>query len=137
MRRRHAFAAVALALCTQPAGADGFGFMTPSGNIYCNGFISGGGGIDCWVINRQGPPAQPWPGTCQQSWGHAFSLNGTGPARLTCGPKPKPVNYSDIAPYGQSGQFGAITCWSETTGLTCQNASGHGFFLSRRSQRVF
>ena len=45
--------------------------------------------------------------------------------------------YSDVAGYGQSAQFGPITCQSERTGLTCRNQSGHGFFLSRRRQELF
>jgi hypothetical protein len=30
-----------------------------------------------------------------------------------------------------------IRCTSRRTGLTCKNQSGHGFVLSRQSQRVF
>ena len=122
-----------------PAHADGFGFQTPSGNIYCNGFVSDGGGIDCSIVERNpGPPAQPRPVNCNASWGHTFSLNGRGgAATLSCGRHPQRVNYSDVAPYGVSAQFGAITCTSERTGLTCTNPSGHGFFLSRRQQLAY
>ena len=126
-----------LSLIAGVSSADGFGFMTPSGNIYCNGFVSGGGGIDCVIINRQGPTPIPRPGTCAQAWGHSFSLEGRGPARMTCGPVPSPVNYTDIAAYGLSADFGNITCTSESTGLTCLNSEGRGFFLSRRQQLVF
>jgi hypothetical protein len=39
--------------------------------------------------------------------------------------------------YGRRYTWRGITCVSATTGLTCRNASGHGFFLSRRRQRIF
>jgi len=128
---------VAFSLIAGISAADGFGFMTPSGNIYCNGFVSDGGGIDCSIINRQGPTALPRPSSCTQSWGHTYSVEGRGQARMTCSKVPSPVNYSDIAAYGLSAQFGDITCTSERTGLTWRNPAVHGFFLSRRQQNVF
>jgi hypothetical protein len=40
--------------------------------------------------------------------------------------------------YGTSTSFGRFTCTSRTTGLTCRNrSSGHGFTVSRASQKVF
>ncbi|MEQ8307082.1 MAG: hypothetical protein RIA09_11005 [Hoeflea sp.] len=132
------FAAATVAMfLPNTAGADGFGFMTPSGNIYCNGMVSGGGSISCVIVNRSGTPPMPRPASCSGVWGHEFDLDGTGSARLTCGERPETVDYSDIAQYGLSADFGSITCKSEKTGLTCRNKSGHGFFLSRRKQSVF
>ncbi|MCT4559483.1 MAG: hypothetical protein N4A61_15655 [Pelagimonas sp.] len=131
--------AVMICLATT-AGADGFGFQTPSGNIYCNGHITGGGGISCVIVNRSGALAAPRPGSCSGVWGHDFNLDARGPASLSCNTwpgHPKTVGYTNIAPYGETSQFGDITCQSERTGLTCRNKSGHGFFLSRKKQRVF
>jgi hypothetical protein len=119
------------------AHADGFGFMTPSTNIYCNGAVSGGGELFCTIINRSGPTPLPKPQSCNGVWGHEFSLKGHGRAMMICGPRPQPVDYSDIAEYGVSANFGDVTCHSERTGFTCTNADGHGFFLSRRKQLVF
>nr|WP_321445835.1 DUF6636 domain-containing protein [uncultured Cohaesibacter sp.] len=124
-------------LVPSPAWADGFGFETPSGNIYCNGYVSDGGGISCEIVVRHGKLASPKPASCRQSWGHSFSLQGSGAAELVCAPKPTRVDYSEIANYGQTGTFGSITCHSERTGFTCENQSGHGFFLSRRKQEIF
>lgn len=119
------------------ANADGYGFMTPSGNIICNGAVLDGY-IDCSIVERSGTPAQRKPNTCGGTWGHSFALDGTGPTRLTCENRPpQRANYSDIAGYGQTAEFGPITCSSERTGLTCRNQSGNGFFLSRRKQEVF
>lgn len=126
-------------LGTLNANADGFGFMTPSGNIYCNGYISGGGGLSCTIVSRSGPPAMPKPGACTGVWGHNFELEGSGPAEMSCNTwpgGPQKVDYSDIAQYGVSADFGDISCTSEKTGFTCRNKTGHGFFLSRRKQVI-
>lgn len=133
---RHLIFAALLALpCA--ASADGYGFMTPSGNIYCNGSVEGSD-ISCSIINRNaGPPALPRPSNCSATWGHEFNLGRTGPATLSCSNPPRPVNYTDVAPYGVSASFGAIFCQSERTGLTCTNPQGHGFFLSRRQQSAY
>ena len=39
--------------------------------------------------------------------------------------------------YGQIFKRGGLMCTSETSGVTCMNAAGHGFSLSRASQKVF
>lgn len=128
----------ALLLCPLSAQADGFGFRTPSGNIYCNGFVSGGGGIDCVIVNREAGSAPAAIGTCPAGREFEVSLDATGPARPSCGKNSGALStYGDQATYGASGQFGDITCTSERTGLTCRNPEGRGFFLSRRKQEVF
>lgn len=126
-----------LALTTGPVLADGFGFMTPSGNIYCNGQVSGGGVVDCTIVSRSGEFALPKPASCAGVWGHEFTLEGSGSATMKCGGAPEGVDYSDIADYGASADFGDITCTSERAGLSCSNKTGRGFFLSRRKQEVW
>lgn len=117
--------------------ADGYGFRTPSGNINCNGAVIDGF-IDCTIVERGGVPPVPRPGSCSGNWGHDFHLDATGPARMGCSSYAlRKSRYSDVAGYGQSAEFGPITCRSERTGLTCRNRSGHGFFLSRRRQEMF
>lgn len=124
-------------LVTNPALAGGFGFQTPSGNIYCNGHVTGGGGISCTIVSKNGTPPKPKPGGCAGYWGHDFNLDGNGSASMSCGSKPQRVDYTDIATYGVSADFGNITCTSERTGLSCKNKHGHGFSLSRDSQKIF
>ena len=118
------------------ASAEGYGFRTPSGNIYCNGSVEAGE-IGCNIVERSGPPAMPDTGACPDVWGHRVELDARGPARVVCGPVPRKSTYTDIAPYGVSASFAAIECRSETTGLQCTNAEGHGFLLSRQNQRVW
>ncbi len=140
MSKRCITAALSLAMLVwipTSSSADGYGFMTPSGNILCNGSIDGSD-IACTIVERSGPLPQPKPRDCTGYWGHEIQLDRNGPARLACAPRaPRRANYSDIAPYGVGARFGQIFCQSERTGLTCRNADGHGFFLSRRQQRLF
>jgi hypothetical protein len=44
---------------------------------------------------------------------------------------------ADVLGYGQTWSGGGLRCTSALTGLTCRNKSGHGFFLSRESWRMF
>ncbi|MGJ8534888.1 MAG: DUF6636 domain-containing protein [Alphaproteobacteria bacterium] len=134
---RYIIGSLLLALSASPAVADGFGFQTPSGNIYCNGHVTGGGGIGCTIVSKSGSPPKAKPSSCSGYWGHDFNLDGNGSASLTCGSRPSRVDYTDVAPYGVSADFGNITCTSKRTGLTCKNKRGHGFTLSRRIQSVF
>src|SRR5207247_6526435 len=39
--------------------------------------------------------------------------------------------------YGKTWSGGGLRCTSAFTGLTCNNTSGHGFFLSRAHWRAF
>jgi len=116
--------------------AEGYGFRTPSGNIYCNGSVEGSE-IGCSIVERNGPPAQADTGACPGVWGHHIQLGPTGPAIVVCGGAPRKSTYTDVASYGVSASFGEISCRSEKTGLQCTNAAGHGFLLSRQNQRVW
>lgn len=124
-------------LLATSAQADGYGFRTPSGNIYCNGSLDGGD-ISCTIAERSSGPVLPRPGWCNGYWGHTFTLNRYGPVQMECNQAaPRKSSYTDVAPYGETGHFAEITCQSERSGLTCRNAEGHGFMLSRRVQQLF
>ncbi|MEL7182526.1 MAG: DUF6636 domain-containing protein [Pseudomonadota bacterium] len=131
------FRVIAALLCVAgPASADGLGFRTPSANIYCNGSLQSGqgGGADlgCTIINHNGRPGCPA--------GRQFNvdMDERGSVRASCGPPSgRASRYSDVAQYGVTATFGRITCTSQKTGFSCTNADGHGFFLSRASQRVY
>lgn len=134
------FLCVLFLLASIPAHADVFPFKTPSGNIECSvGIGRDSADIICEIHQRQDPPAAPRPAGCTGPWGHHFELLERGPVRMRCGaPGSKSTAPGvDIAEYGQTGQFGDITCLSQRTGFECRNADGHGFFLSRRRQSVF
>jgi hypothetical protein len=118
--------------------ADGFGFRTPTGNIYCNGSLEGGAELSCTIVNRESGSSPAAIGGCPAGHEVSVDLGERGPARATCGgPAGRLSVYSDVASYGATGTFGRIVCLSEQTGFSCRNADGRGFFLSRRSQQVF
>jgi hypothetical protein len=123
-----------------PATADVFPFSMPSRNVDCTvGQGDGPSDIVCVIFDRSGPPPRPVPAGCAGGWGHVYAMQERGPVEMRCGgPGGKnTAAYVEIAPYGQTGRFGGITCLSQETGLTCSNADGHGFRLSRRVQEVW
>lgn len=120
-----------------PAAADVFMFQTPSGNIVCSvGREPGFSDVACSIATREGPPAMPRPPGCAGPWGHRFVMTDRDPPYMECG-APMAGSGVEVAPYGETGTFGGITCESSRAGLSCRNARGHGFFLSRARQSVF
>lgn len=114
-------AVAAVLLVAAPAEARTRHFQTPSHNIVCL-YSSTEPRLRCDVL----------------------SLNDTG-FTLDRRHRGRRVHVTDSvneprAPalgYGTSRRFGPFTCTSRRTGLTCRSRpSGHGFFLSRASQRV-
>lgn len=123
--------------CAAPVLADGFGFRTPSGNIYCNGEALDPY-LGCTIVNREAGSAPSGLGSCPAGRELNVEINETGSVRVECGRAAGRLStYTDIANYGVSANFGRITCRSERTGFSCRNADGHGFTLSRRAQQVF
>jgi hypothetical protein len=100
-------------------------FQTPSGQIMCAYFNDFGGALqircDLLFLNDRAAVVRP-----------------SGKGRI--------VKVTDAAgnprsrrlAYGTSTRFGIYTCTSRRTGLTCKSRrTGHGFTVSRQSQRVF
>jgi len=117
-------------------------FKTPSGNIVCGYSIASGSAfVECGIKSGLKPP----PPRVQCSGGDPtdkrVSLGASGQAvPTTCAGDPGPFLFeakASVLGYGQSWSGGGITCTSATTGLTCKNRAGHGFFLSRERWRSF
>jgi hypothetical protein len=114
------------------------GFRTPSGNIHCQFFAGDGNAtIRCdlrQIANR--PP--PRPRKCDLEWGRAFevSARATRGTRLCYGDTVQDDRLPVLA-YGRSFERRGLACASTPSGVTCRNAGGHGFTLSRTSQYVF
>jgi Family of unknown function (DUF6636) len=119
------------------------GFRTPSNNIHCL--------IEEWKADDGKPKSQlrcdvaqltgpipPKPADCEFDWGQAYAIPGAGLAgqRLCYSDTVMNPEYL-VLPYGAAWQRGGYTCKSETSGLTCVNGLGHGFALSKRTQRLF
>ena len=130
-------AAALLALGTG-AGADTLtAFHTPSGNIHCLGLVGGGGAVvDCEIVETDAA-LPPRPADCDLDWGHRFLMTEVTPGERVCAGDTVRDPHGAVLPYGSSLSLGAVTCLSTREGLECFNPSGHGFFLSRRLQRVF
>lgn len=132
--------AVILLAAAPPAFADVFLFKMPSENVVCSvGLEADMSDIQCEINERSGPPAAPAPANCASTWGHVFLMRNTGPVEMICSDfnRGLAASVSDVADYGLTSDFGGISCTSSRSGLECRNSSGHGFFLSRKSQSVF
>jgi hypothetical protein len=124
-----------------PAGYEARGdFRTPSSNIYCvtlHRRSDGRDAVRCAVLSAA--RAGKWP---------YFMLAETGVAlRQTDDDYP----YAGIVPtipyratwsvvdgrIRRHPVHGAVTCTSQTAGLTCKNRAHHGFVLSRERMRTF
>jgi len=139
LKKKLLAAAVLTAACVQPALAqDSDGFRAPSGNIHCM-YFSGDGqaALRCDIQQISGrPPARPRD--CDLEYGKAFEVmaNAQRAARICHGDTVADPNLRVLA-YGQAWARGGFTCTSAETGITCRNARGAGFELSRANQRVF
>lgn len=127
---------------SDPDLANGSRFRMPSNQIHCM-FVAAEGraepnGIAC-DINQSfvRKPIRPRPADCEYDWGQRFELGNDTDAGLECASDWVGSDDSPVLPYGQTIRKGKIACTSEEAGLTCKNAAGHGFFLSRRAQTVF
>jgi hypothetical protein len=124
-------AATTLAL---PAGAHAVDFKTPQRAAYCD-FVPQGEVIEGGV---------PSPRSTLQCWtpndGFTTYMSRTGKARKLYGEQLVHA-YAPATPllrFGQRWQNGDFYCLSESTGLTCRNARGHGWWLGRfRGYRIF
>jgi hypothetical protein len=122
------------ALASFPSFVSKVGFRTPSGNIVCNagpligrdGTISTAHALACVLFSQSGNRGQKtWYLRDSERSGVTFvegniATEGIGVAR-----------------YGHTWRWQGFRCSSRTTGLTCRNSAGHGFFLSRARQRRF
>jgi hypothetical protein len=102
-----------------------WGFHTPSGNIYCNSGPPGTKTLDCVMLSAShGPYQRAWR---LRSKGRPLvrDINGNIGTEVA------------VLGYGRTWQRKPLMCFSQSRALTCQNSQGHGFRLSRQSQRMF
>ena len=130
--------ALALTLLASPALAqDLLFFHAPSGNIHC--LIATGERAEarCDILQLTSP-IPPAPADCDLDYGHAFAIGPTDTrgSRACVGDTVADPSGLTLA-YGDQIELGGLTCRSETTGMTCQNAQGHGFTLAKARQTLF
>lgn len=115
-------------------------FRTPTGNIGC-AFSEGLTGdltptIRCDIRSRLVPEPRP-PKGCQLDSGDSIQITRFGNAILVCHGDTAIDPQSRILAYGHTFRRDGVGCVSRAVGITCTNARGHGFFMSRQSWRIF
>jgi hypothetical protein len=112
-------------------------FHTPSGNIACvmtNASSPLYARCDIGVRSWKAPKK---PADCQLDYGNGVFVTDGKKGSLTCAGDTL-LHQGDELRYGQKLRLGALECDIETAGLTCTNdASQHGFFVSKASYRLF
>lgn len=118
-------------LCEQRVG-----FRTPSNNIHCQ-LNETSSYLRC-DIKELSNTIPPKPRDCDLDWGSTFSIAGDGGSgRRMCAGDTVEDDALPILDYGSSWNRGGYKCKSEQSGLTCVNALGHGFTISRSRQELF
>jgi hypothetical protein len=138
MRRALVVAAVvtaALAIVPSAASARVKFFQSPSGNIGC---VVGGGIARCDILEHTWP-TPPKPDDCiDGDYGNGAAVVGGHPGEYVCAGDTVFSPSAPVLDYGEKITKNRFTCTSKTSGMRCANRnSGHGFFISRQSVRLF
>jgi hypothetical protein len=110
-------------------------FQSPSHNIGC---VIAAGTARCDIRSRTwSPPPRPASCSSQVDFGQGLEV-GKAAASFVCAGDTTLNPSAKVLDYGTATQSGTFSCLSETSGITCKNAdTGHGFFLSQQSYRLF
>jgi hypothetical protein len=133
-----ALAAVAILGAIPAAAVDGL--KMPSGNIVCTvqdpDANLPGWELRCDTRNFRPTKDRP-PKDCPLGWGDGYAIGQTGKSERIC--HGDTIMHEDVMvlPYGMTWRHGPYTCRAQPSGLTCFNTQGHGFSLSKASQRLF
>jgi hypothetical protein len=120
-----------------PAGAETIAsFQSPSHNIGC--VVGSSYGARCDIAHRSWkPPARPKSCPSFTGYGQGLIVGKTGPGHVICAGDTA-LTQGGVLAYRHSRSVGRFTCTSQTSGMTCRNRrTGHGFFLSKDSYRLF
>lgn len=126
--------ALPLLVAWTAAGADE-GFRSPSGNIHCSHFDDGT--LRCDILETSAEPPAP-PADCDLDWGKAFEMTAGGrrAARICHGDTVIDPAMPALR-YGDSWSLGGFSCLSSEQGISCRNARGAGWDLSRAKQQLY
>ncbi|HET6505836.1 MAG TPA: DUF6636 domain-containing protein [Baekduia sp.] len=109
-------------------------FQTPSHGIAC-AYSTSPASLRCDVRDVADRPKRPK--SCELDYGDAFGLDAQGRARRLCVGDTVADPKAKVIAYGTTQHHGPFTCTSRTTGLRCATKAGHGFSLSRETQKLF
>ncbi|MCC0063824.1 MAG: hypothetical protein H6895_07030 [Defluviimonas sp.] len=127
-----------LLLAASPAGAEVLTFESEDSNIRCSlADRPGGGDLYCVIATTDAAPAEPRPEDCVLDWGNSFFMTDSGEVQILCEMVQPNLGAGTRVPAGTTVRSGAFSCTATEGAIDCRNGKGHGFFLSRASQRVF
>jgi hypothetical protein len=115
------------------------GFQTADRAISCMASAAIGDNpaqVRCDVSRMRNRPPRPQE-PCGGVYGSAFSVAGAGPGERLCVGDTTQNDALPVLAYGASFEAHGVRCSSARSGVTCRNAGGHGFSISRTAQRVF
>lgn len=140
---KHLLGAVLIAwmLCAGSARSEDFkpiGFRTPSLNIHCQLLMDDSGDVLRCDMREMSNRRSRIPHNCELDWGDAFAISTTSnKGQQICHGDTVMDDNLPVLSYGQAWESDRFTCLVVPSGLTCSNAIGHGFTLSRREQILF
>jgi hypothetical protein len=111
-------------------------FESPSRNIGC---VVLDGTARCDINHRDWSPP-PHPASCSQEvdFGQGLEVNRSSAGAFVCAGDTAMDPGAPKLAYGSASVEGPFRCVSTTTGMTCTNTTtGHGFFISIQSYRLF
>ena len=112
-------------------------FQTPTGNIGCQFIEAEATEVRC-DLGEYTASYRNQPGSCEYDWGGAFGVTSwSDVGEVLCYSDTVRDPDAEVLDYGYNITVGDVTCWSEKTGVICENAVGHGFQISRRAQEVY
>lgn len=123
---------LALALLTMASSITTF--QTPSHHIGC-AYSTSPSYLRCDVVDVAHPPKRPK--ACELDYGSAFGLAPTKKAARLCVGDTALDPKAKVVAYGKTRHYGPFTCTARTGGLRCTTKAGHGFVLSRQTQKLF
>jgi hypothetical protein len=138
-------ASLGLLLTACAAHAESASFKSPTGNINCiYSDYDNKPEVRCDIMQFTPSFKTVPPGTsnevirCTPQKLNAFVITPNGSSGSAFCPTDVAIDGEQVVlAYGQTFKRGGLLCTSETTGVTCMNAAGHGFSLSRASQKIF
>ena len=111
-------------------------FRSPTGNVSCLFALGNRVEVRCDLAQLNRSFTTP-PKDCDLDWGDSFAIGATGRGALVCHGDTVADPAAEVLDYGSTLSHSGITCTSEKSGMTCQNAAGHGFSVARKMQTVF
>lgn len=110
-------------------------FQTSSHGIGC-AYATSPASLRC-DVRHPASKAPKRPKSCALDYGSAFGLTATHRATRLCAGDTVLDPDAKVLAYDKTRRLGPFTCTARTSGLRCTTKAGHGFVLSRQTQKLF